>query len=321
MRSASSRVIKQPGSIAMPSIISWKQLASNTISSFFADKGARLGAALAFYMAFSVAPLLIIAASVASLFFGADAVEGQLNHQLTELLGIDVAEGIRAMLAAAQKAQHSGTVSSIIGVGALIFGATFVFSELKDSMNTIWGIELRPEIGFWTSIKENAPAFLMVAVIALLLLVSMVLTTLFTTLSRTINLPASAQITDFLVSSSVTTLLFASMFKYLPDAKILWRDVWFGAGATAVLFVIGKYLIGLYLANTQMASAYGAASSILMFMLWTFYSAQILFLGVEFTQVHAQMHGRTAQPTANARLKPCDDRAHQSLQGIPRIAS
>ena len=187
--------------------VSWLQLANDTVSDFFEDKVPRLGAAPAFYATFSIVPLLMLSASVASLFFGADAVEGQLKHQLIDLLGNDGAEGIQAMIAAAEKAHRSGIVSSIVGIGALLFGATGVFIELKASMNSIWGVEVRPELGFWGSIMDSAFAFVMVISIAILLLGSMILTAMMSTLSHTMHIHDSAHWTDFAVSSTVTTLL------------------------------------------------------------------------------------------------------------------
>lgn len=293
----------------------WKQILVRTFSDFFADRGPRLGAALAFYMVFSIAPLVVLSMAVATAFYGPDAVEGQLKHQLTGLLGENGAEAIQSMVAAAQKAQHKGMVASIVGAVALLFGAMGVFLELVNSMNTVWGVEVRSDRGLWGTIKDSTFAFLMVLIIAFLLLFSMILSTVLSTLSHTINLPASAQITDFAVSSTVTTLLFAFIFKYLPDAKVLWKDVWIGAIVTALLFAVGKYLVGLYLANTHIASAYGAASSLLAFMLWMYYSSQIFFLGAEFTQVYSQINGREVEPAANARV------IHQNLERHSSVAA
>jgi len=285
---------------------SWWQLVKGTLSAFFEDKAPRLGAALAFYTTFSVAPLLVMSAAAASLFFGTDAVEGHLKHELIDFVGDDAAEGIQGMVAAAQKAHHSGMASSVVGILALFFGAMGVFIELKASMNTIWGVEVRPELGLWGYIVDSALAYLMVVAIAFLLLISMILTAFLLALSRSIsNSTSSVELIDFVVSSIVITLLFMLIFKYLPDAKILWKDVWIGALVTAVLFTIGKHLVGIYLATAVGASAYGAVRSIAVFLLWTYYSSQILFLGAEFTQVYAQMRGRRIQPASNARaIKP-----------------
>lgn len=289
-------------------IAMWKRLIEKSFSDFFKDQVPRLGAALAFYAAFSVPPLLMLSVGVASFFFGAEAAQGELKHELIAILGNDVAEGVQAMLAAAQKAHRSGLLSSIVGVAALLFGAMGVFVELKSSMNLIWGVEVRPELGIWGSIRDSALSFMMVVFISLLSIVSMVLTTLISTIGRSIELSSSVQWTDFVVSSTVTTLLFAMTFKWLPDVRVNWKDVWIGAGVTALLFTVGKYLVGLYLANAQIRTAYGAASSVLVLLLWMYYSSQIFFLGAEFTQVQARMHGRGIQPSINARFTSYESR-------------
>ena len=274
-----------------------------TVTEFFEDRAPRLGAALAFYTLFSIAPLLVISVAVASLFFGADAVQGQLKHQLIGIVGEDIAGGIQSMVAATHNQMHIGVVSSILGVLVLLFGATGVFVELKDSMNTIWGVEEKPGRGIWNLCKDRALSFAMVLIIGFLLLVSMILSMVLSAIHHWMAIPLlSARVTDTLISLVVITLLLMVIFKYLPDAAIRWRDVWFGALVTALLFTFGKYLIGLYLRYAAISSAYGAAGSLVVFLLWTFYSAQILFFGVEFTQVYARMRGREIVPSSIAQL-------------------
>ena len=279
------------------------QLVQETVSEFIEDRAPRLGAALAFYTTFAVAPLLVISVAVASLFFRANAVQGQLKHELVGLVGEDIAGGIEAMIATTSEEKHVGLVSSLLGVAALLFGATGVFLELKDSMNTIWGVEVKPSRGPGILIKDRVLSFVMVLVIGFLLLASMVLSTILSSIGRWMVIPnPSARITDFFISLIVITLLIMLIFKYLPDAKIRWSDVWIGALVTALLFKLGKYLIGLYLRYAANSSAYGAAGSLVVFLLWTFYSAQILFFGAEFTQVYARMQGRQIVPSSQAQI-------------------
>lgn len=280
--------------------------------SFWTDKVPRLGAALAFYTTFSVAPLLVMCIAVASMFFGEEAVQGHLKRELLQFFGKDGADAIQALVAAAGKEHRSGVVSSVLGIMALMFGATGVFVELKDSMNSIWGVETRPNSGFYRILQDRAVSFAMILSIAFLLLVSMVLSALLSAVGRWIAVPLlSAQITDFLVSAIIITLLFALIFKSLPDAEIRWKDVWFGAVVTSVLFAVGKQLVGLYLGRMALASAYGAAGSLMIFLLWAYYSSQILFLGAEFTKTYAQITGRQIPASPTARPATSQRRAEQ----------
>ena len=288
----------------------WR-LFKNTFAEYVHDNASRLGAALAFYTTFSIAPLLVISVGVASLFLGPDAAQGQLKHDLVSFVGEDIAEGIQTMIAATSTEKNVGGISSLLGVVALLSGATGVFVALKDSMNSIWGVEPKPGLGLWRSIKNRALSFAMVLSIGFLLLVSMILSTLLLALDDWLTVPLpSARTTDLAISFFVITLMFMLIFKYLPDAKIRWRDVWMGAVVTALLFTLGKYLIGLYFRYTAISSAYGAAGSVVVFLLWTFYSSQILFFGAEFTKVYALMRGRQIVPSHNAQ-------AVQTIRRIP----
>ena len=278
----------------------WRLL-KNSVSKFINDRGARLGAALAFYTTFSVAPLLVISIGIASLFFGTDAVQGQLKQQLNGLIGEDSAQGIQAMITAATKEQRVGVVSSMLGVVALLFGATGVFVELKDSMNTIWGVKVKPGMGIWGLLKDRALSFAMVLSIGVLLLISLSLSTLLSAIGHWIDLSLmSPRIVDFVSTSIVIPLLFMFIFKFLPDAEVQWQDVWIGAVVTSLFFTFGRYLISLYLVNAAVSSAYGAAGSLAVFLLWTYYSSQILFFGAEFTQVYAQLRGHHIVPAPHA---------------------
>lgn len=289
----------------------WWQVWTKTLSGFGADKVPRLGAALAFYTTFSVAPLLTLAVAISSRFFGEEAVQGQLKRELLEFVGQDGAAGIQAMLAAARREDGTGSMSSALGVAALVFGATGVFVELKDSMNTIWGVELRDEVGWWRMIWDRAASFAMILTIAFLLLVSMILSTVISVVGSWATIPLiSTHITDFVVSIVVITLLFTLIFKFLPDARINWADVWIGALMTSMLFAIGKQLIGIYLGKMALTSAYGAVGSLMIFLLWTYYSSQILFLGAEFTKAHAAMRGRTIAPKPIAQATDVECRSN-----------
>lgn len=290
----------------------WYRLFAESWSSFWSDKVPRLGAALAFYTTFSVAPLLVMCIALASLFFGAEAVQGHLKHELLQFFGKDGADAIQALVAAAGKEHQSGVVSSALGALALIFGATGVFVELKDSMNTIWGVETRPDAGFFRLLEDRAVSFAMILSIAFLLLVSMILSTILSALGSWLAIPAiSAQLTDFVVSAIVITLLFALIFKSLPDAEVDWKDVWIGAVMTSFLFAIGKQIVGIYLGRTALASAYGAAGSLMIFLLWAYYSSQILFFGAEFTKNFARMTGRHISASPTARPATAERRAEQ----------
>ena len=278
----------------------WRLL-KNSVSEFVNDRGARLGAALAFYTTFSVAPLLVISIGIASLFFGTDAVQGQLKQQLDGLVGEDSAQGIQAMITAATREQRVGVLSSVLGVVALLFGATGVFVELKDSMNIIWGVKVKPGMGIWGLLKDRALSFAMVLSIGVLLLISLSLSTLLSAIGHWIDLSLmTPRIVDLVSTSIVIPLLFMFIFKFLPDAQVQWRDVWIGAVVTSLFFTLGRYLISLYLVNAAVSSAYGAAGSLAVFLLWTYYSSQILFFGAEFTQVYAQLRGHHIVPAPHA---------------------
>lgn len=241
--------------------------------------------------------MLVLSVALVSLFFGTDAVEGHLKQELSGLLGASGAEQIETMIAAISVHRHAGVISSLFGIAALLFGATGVFVELKDSMNTIWEVKAKPGLGVWGLICDRILSFAMVLSIAFLLLVSMVLTALLSAMRQWTAIPVvSSQTIDFVVSSSIITLLFMLIFKYLPDAEVLWKDVWAGALMAALLFTIGKYLLGFYLGSAAIASAYGAAASVIVFLLWTYYSSMILFFGAELTYARARLRRQSAAP-------------------------
>ncbi|HEY0514067.1 MAG TPA: YihY/virulence factor BrkB family protein [Thermoanaerobaculia bacterium] len=268
------------------------------------DGALDLGAALAYYAIFSLAPLLLIVIAVAGLVWGEKAVQGQLVAQLQGLVGEQGGQAIQTMIANAGK-HGSGVLATVVGLVTILFGATGVFVELQTSLNRIWNVEPRPGAGIWSFVRTRLLSFGMILGIGFLLLVSLVVATAVTAVAAwaTNLLPAAKVLVEgltFVVSFGLITLLFAMIFKVLPDVEISWRDVWIGAAATALLFTLGKFLIGLYLAKSSVASTYGAAGSLVIVLLWIYYSSQILFLGAEFTEVYASHYGSNIRPSKHA---------------------
>jgi membrane protein len=272
------------------------------------DRIPRLGAAVAFYTVLSLAPLLVIATAIAGLLYGENAARGKIVEDLTNYVGKQGAEAIQTMLANA-RTPSSGIIATAVGVATLLFAATGVFSEIHDAMNKIWDVQLKPGNSILAYVKDRALAFLMVLGIAFLLLLSLVVSTALSAIDKffagSITFPGSAQALSFAVSFFVITLLFAMMFRVLPDVKIGWGDVWLGAVITSLLFTIGNLLIGLYLGRTSVGSTYGAAGSLVVLLIWVYYSAQIFFFGVELTRVYADTHGRRILPADNAERIEC----------------
>lgn len=275
-----------------------------TGSDWSEDNATRLAAALAYYTVLSIAPLLVLAVSVAGLVFGEEAAKGQIASELAAVVGPQAGEGIETVLTHA-KSPEEGTLGSIIGVIVLFFGASGVFGELQSSLNTIWEVAPKPGRGIWGVLRQRFFSFTMVLGVAFLLLVSLVLSAVLAGIGDMLSssLPGGAalwQVVNFVVSMAVITVLFALLFKAVPDANVQWKDVWIGAVFTAVLFVIGKFALGLYLGRASVASPYGAAGSLIVLVIWVYYAAQILFLGAEFTQVYARHRGSRIEPSKNA---------------------
>ncbi len=289
------------------------------------DKCSRLAAGLAYYTALSIAPLLVVAIAVAGLVFGADAARGAIMDQLGGLVGSDSAATIESMIDSANR-PRTGVLATIFGVVVLLFGATGVFIELQDSMNTIWEVQPKPGRGIWRLIRQRFLSLGMVFGIAFLLLVSLVVNAGLAALGDVLGailpgVPIVWQGLTMLLTLAVVMLLFAMIFKVLPDVKIPFRDVWIGAAVTAVLFIVGKLLLGLYIGRADLASSYGAAGSVVVLLLWIYYSAQIFFFGAEFTQAYARMHGSRIEPTANAEPVTEETRAQQGLATKRRAAA
>ena len=269
------------------------------------DDALSLGAALAYYTIFSLAPMLLIAISVAGLVFGREAAQGELVGQMRGLVGQQGAEAIQTMVANAGKQGSGGVLGTILGIVTILFGATGVFAQLQSSLNKIWNVEAKPGQGIWSFLRNRILSFGMVLGIGFLLLVSLAVSAAVAALDTYVTgLFPAAEVVIGIVTAvfglAVITVLFAMIFRYLPDVKIAWKDVWTGAAVTSVLFLIGKVLIGLYLGNSTVASTYGAAGSLVILLLWIYYSTQILFFGAEITQVYARRYGSGIVPSEHA---------------------
>lgn len=276
----------------------------DTFTEWTDDNASQLAAALAFYTAISIAPLLVMIILVAGLVWGAGAVQKELIAQLQSAVGPQGAEFIKTILESADK-PTAGSIAGLISLGVLIWGSTNVFAQLQNSLNAIWDVEPKPGRGIMGTIKDRFLSFSMVIGVAFLLLVSLVLSAALAALSSSFSslLPGMDwlwQLVNFVISFAVITLLFAAIYKVLPDVEIAWRSVWIGAAITALLFTIGKFALGIYLGNAT--DAYGAAGSVMAFLLWVYYSAQIVFFGAEFTQIYANRYGAGVEPAENARF-------------------
>ena len=289
---------------------SWWQILKTTVADWQEDKATQLAAALAYYTLFSIAPLLLVATAVAGFAFGDEAVSGQLDQQLQSFLGADGAKMVEEMIASARKPE-SGVLASVIGVAVLLWGASGVFTQLKDALNTIWEVPAKPGRGWLMTIKDRVLSFAMVLSIGFLLLVSLLMSTALEAAQKWLGnlIPgpdALISVANEIASLLVVALLFALIFRYLPDVRVPWRHVWLGALATAVLFTLGKFLFGLYLGRGAIGSNYGPAGSVIVILLWAYYSSLILFLGAEFTQAHARAAGEEPKtaPTKESARQP-----------------
>jgi membrane protein len=280
---------------------SWSLL-KETALSWSNHKDARLGAALAYYSIFSIGPLVVIAISIAGLVFGADAVRQDVGVQLKGMLGDAGAKALDAMLTGASEPRE-GIFATVFGVAMLLFAAVGVVVQLKDALNTVWEVEPAKESGVWHFIRTYLVSLAGVLSLGFLLLISLLLTTALAAGAKYIQpwLPeALMHVVGMAISFGVIALLFAMMFKWLPDADVAWRDVWLGAVFTALLFEVGKFLIGFYIGKQGLESTYGAAASLVVLLIWVYYSSQIVLMGAEFTRVYAKRHG-SLRGTARAR--------------------
>lgn len=275
-----------------------------------ADKAPRLGAALAYYTVFSLAPLLVILISIVGLVYGQQAAQGQIEHQIQGAVGQDAAATIQTMIDNTGKSQDN-IIGIIVGTVTLLLGAAGLFGQLKDALNTVWAVQSPPRNGILGYFRSQLLSFTAVLGTGFLLLVSLVLSAVLAALGGYLTsiapgLDVILQIVNTIISFGVVTLLFAMIYKILPDAEIQWRDVWVGAVITSLLFVVGKFLIGLYLGYSAAGSTYGAAGSLVVLLLWVYYSAQILLLGAELTEVYANRFGSRLLSAAEASSARAD---------------
>ena len=289
----SSRIDRFPPPSLTPRVV-WSLL-RETVFEWYEDRAPRLGAALAFYTVFALAPGLIVIIAVAALLLGQEAAQGQIIDQVQDLIGVAGAQAIQAAIESARSAGGSLAATGL-GVLTLLFGLWGVFGELQDALNTIWGVTTRPWRGVIGAVKERFWSFTMVVGIGFLLLVSLAASAWLAAVGKFFAqlspLPVAVMETANALLSFVTiTLMFAVIYKLLPDVRITWQNVWVGAAVTALLFTIGKSLIGLYLGRSTVASVYGAAGSLIVILLWIYYSAQVVFFGAEFTKVYSRHFG------------------------------
>jgi membrane protein len=272
-----------------------KIILTASLRSWIDHRGDSKGAALAFYTLFSMTPILVLAIVIAGYFFGAEAAQGEIVAQVQGLVGPNGAKAIQALLAAARD-PASGRVATLVASVLLLLGATSVFAELKDSLDELWGIDKPSQSAFSVILRTRLLSFGMVLVLVFLLLVSLIVSAALAMLERYAggilgSFAAVLETIASLISFGVIACIFAIIYKTLPDAPLTWHDVWIGAAFTAGLFSLGKYVIGLYLGNSGVASSFGAAGSLIALLLWVYYSAQIFFLGAEFTRHYARWFG------------------------------
>jgi len=280
-------------------------LLKTTAMQWFEDQPFQLSSSLAYYTLFSLAPLLIIVIAIAGLVFGREAAQEQIVGTIQGMIGQQSAEAVQGMIQNASSQPKTGMIWAAIGVIALILGAGGVVGQLQTALNTIWGVEPKPGQGIWGFIRQRFVSYAMLLGIGFLLLVSLVVSAVAASLTQFLGshfggAEVLAHGLDLLISFLLITVLFAMIYKYLPDVRIEWRDVWIGAALTSVLFTIGKVLIGLYLGRSGVSSTFGAAGSLITVLLWVYYSGLIFFLGAEFTQVYATQCGSGVAPAANA---------------------
>src|SRR6185436_6153208 len=276
-----------------------------TFAEWSNDKGGRLGAALSYYTVFSLAPLLLLVISIAGLAFGREAAEGRMFGTLAGLLGAETSRLIQAAVTKASQSRSGGVLGTIAGIAILLAGATGVVIELQGAINTVWKVEPKPNRGIWGVVRTRMLSVAMILSLGFLLLVSLVVSAALAALSGWMrsafgDIAILGWFIDAVVALGVISTMIALIYKILPDAEVAWRDVWVGAIATAVLFMIGKYLIGLYVGKASVGSAFGAAGSMAVLLVWIYYSAQIVLLGAEFTRVYANRVGAKVRPSKQA---------------------
>jgi membrane protein len=286
----------------------WLSFFRRAVWAWWDDNALRLGASLAYYTLFAIAPVLLVAIAIAGVVFGPEAVRGEIVGQLRGLLGRDGAEAVQAMLEGASRRQ-SGLLATVIGSITFLFAATGAFLELQTVLNTIWRVKPNPDLNVVAFIRDRVRSFGLVLAVGFLLLVSLAVSAALAAAGawldrRAPGVPLLWSTLNAGVSLAVVTALFALLYRVLPDVELEWRDVLTGACVTAVLVSLGKQVIGFYLGQSATASSYGAAGSVIVLLLWVYYSSQILLLGAEFTRVYSEAHGKRAQPESFAERDP-----------------
>jgi membrane protein len=293
-------------------------LLKETFKEWGEDKAARLGAALAYYTIFSIGPLLLVLISIAGLALGQEAAQGRIVETLRGGINEDGAKVIQELILSASK-PTSSIIATGIGLATLLLGAAGIFGQLKDALNTIWGVMPRKGVGIVEMLKDRIAPFVMVLGASLLLLVLLAANATLAALGDILGsvLPGGAllwQAVNYAISFGTVTLVFAMFFKVLPDARIVWSNVWLGAIITALLFILGQFGLAFYLSVADVGSAFGAAGSLVVILVWIYYSAQILFFGAEFTQVYANTYGTPVAPEWQAEVISDKERAEQGLK-------
>jgi membrane protein len=289
-------------------------VAISAAKEWVAHRAASKGAALALYTLFSLAPMLVLVVTIAGIFFGEDTVRNELLQQMSGLVGEQGGEAVRTILAGAHK-ENAGVMAGLISAGLVLVSATSAFAELKDSLDELWDVPPSKKSGLWGFLRERVLSFGLILVIALMLLISLAVSTALAAMDSIwpggegSPLKIVSVVLSHLVSFGIVTALFAVIFKYLPGTKIAWKDVLVGALITAILFIVGKTAIGLYVAHADIGSAYGAAGSVVILILWVYYSAQIFFYGSLFTHEYAIKLGSRADATDKESIPNSSKRA------------
>jgi membrane protein len=313
VREKAERGERRPHASWRERIMSLGSLLKETATQWSDDEAARLAASLALYTMLSIAPLLVIAVSVAGLVFGAEAARGQISQQLSTIVGPQAGQAIEGLVANAST-PSTGIISSIVSIAVVLVGASGVFGELQSALNRIWEVKPKPGRGIRGFLRDRFFSFAMVMGVAFMLLVTLVVSAVLAGVSGYfkgfIPFPALWEILNTLISVGVTGVLFALIFKLVPDVKVAWRDVWVGGLVTAIAFSIGRIALAWYVGRSATVSPFGAAGSLVALIVWVYYSAQILFMGAEFAQVYAARYGSRIVPAPNAVPIDADTSGH-----------
>ena len=293
------------------------EIAIDALDGWSRHKALRLGASVAFYTMFSITPLFLIALAIAGFLFGEQAARRQLFDQLSGLVGRESGEALQAIIASAHQ-PTAGWWATTIALVTLFVGATGVFVELQDALNTIWQVQRKPGGTIRHFVKDRLLSFAMMLAIGFLLLVSLIVSAALTAVGHVMagyisTASIVGQVLNFLLSFGIITLLFAMIFKILPDVRVSWQNTWLGAAFSALAFNVGKFVLGFYLARTSVSSSYGAAGSLVIILMWVYYSSQTLFLGAEFTRAYTKRSGERVRASAGAEFITIKQAKTQSL--------